>query len=77
MLQTCCRLIRERVHREYELDNVTPADVYFGRKYQIITKREKIKNRTMCNRRKEYLACKAASERTKNYLLAEAVHCPG
>jgi putative transposase len=48
----------ERYHES--LDNVTPADVYFGRKYKIITEREKIKNRTMHNRKKEYLANKAA-----------------
>jgi hypothetical protein len=39
---------------------VTPADVYFGRQYKIITEREKIKKRTMRNRKKEYLASKAA-----------------
>jgi transposase InsO family protein len=48
----------ERYHEA--LDNVTPADVYFGRQYKIITEREKIKKRTMRNRKKEYLASKAA-----------------
>ena len=48
----------ERYHES--LDNVTPSDVYFGRKYKIITEREKIKKRTMRNRKKEYLASKAA-----------------
>jgi transposase InsO family protein len=48
----------ERYHES--LDNVTPSDVYFGRKYKIITEREKIKKRTMRNRKKEYLARKAA-----------------
>ncbi len=48
----------ERYHEA--LDNVTPADVYFGRQYRIITEREKIKKRTMRNRRREYLASKAA-----------------
>ena len=48
----------ERYHEA--LDNVTPADVYFGRQYRIITEREKIKKRTMRNRKKEYLASKAA-----------------
>jgi transposase InsO family protein len=48
----------ERYHES--LKNVTPADVYFGRQYAIITEREKIKKRTMRNRKKEYLASKAA-----------------
>ena len=46
----------ERYHES--LKNVTPADVYFGRQYEIITEREKIKKRTMLNRKKEYLAKK-------------------
>ena len=48
----------ERYHES--LDNVTPADVYFGRQYEIITERNRIKNRTMRKRKKEYLAAKAA-----------------
>ena len=48
-------LIRARL-----LKNVTPADFYFGRQYEIITEREKIKKRTMRNRKKEYLASRAA-----------------
>jgi putative transposase len=42
------------------LDNVTPADVYSGRQYTVLTERSKIKRRTMERRKKEYLACKAA-----------------
>ena len=42
------------------LDNVTPADVYFGRQYEVLTKRATIKRRTMQRRRREYLAAKAA-----------------
>jgi hypothetical protein len=41
-------------------DNVTPADVYFGRRYEVLTERSKIKRRTMERRKKEYLAQKAA-----------------
>ena len=37
------------------LDNVTPADVYFGRSQTILEKRRKMKQKTMNNRRKEYL----------------------
>ena len=42
------------------LDNVTPADVYFGRQYAIVTERDRIKKRTMRKRKKEYLAAKVA-----------------
>jgi hypothetical protein len=37
-----------------------PADVYFGRQYEVLTERSKIKQRTMERRKKEYLAQKAA-----------------
>ena len=42
------------------LDNVTPSDVYFGRQYEIITERSRIKKRTMRKRKKEYLASAVA-----------------
>ena len=42
------------------LDSVTPADVYFGRRYEIVTERNRIKKRTMRKRKKELLAAKAA-----------------
>jgi putative transposase len=48
----------ERYHEA--LDNVTPADAYFGRKYAVISEREKIKKRTMRTRKKAYLAARAA-----------------
>ena len=49
-------------HKRYHesLDNVTPADVYFGRQYALLTERSKIKRLTMKRRKKEYLANKAA-----------------
>lgn len=40
------------------IKNVTPADVYFGQQYRIIKKREKIKQKTLISRRKEYLRTK-------------------
>ncbi len=36
------------------LDNATPADVYFGRKEQIVKKRQKIKEQTLAGRKKQY-----------------------
>ena len=48
----------ERYHES--LDNVTPADVYLGRQYAVLTERSKIKRRTMERRKNEYLASKAA-----------------
>ena len=49
-------------HERYHelLDNVTPADVYFGRQYAVLSERAKIKRRTMQRRKREYLAGKAA-----------------
>ena len=48
----------ERYHES--LDNVTPADVYFGRQYEVLTERAKIKRLQMKRRKKEYLAARAA-----------------
>jgi hypothetical protein len=48
----------ERYHES--LDNVTPADVYFGRQYVVLSERAKIKRLTMRKRKQEYLAEKAA-----------------
>jgi putative transposase len=43
-------------HQRYHesLDNVTPADVYFGKKEQILRRREKIKTQNMTMRRALY-----------------------
>jgi transposase InsO family protein len=48
----------ERYHEA--LDNVTPADVYCGRQYAVLTERDKIKRLTMKRRKKEYFASKTA-----------------
>jgi hypothetical protein len=37
------------------LDNLTPADVYYGRKVQILKRRKETKQRTIRLRRKAYL----------------------
>jgi hypothetical protein len=51
----CC--VEHYNHRRYHesLDNVTPADVFHGRRREILTRREKIKTRTMARRRRENL----------------------
>lgn len=51
----------ERVHES--LDNVTPADMYYGRYHEIQTKRERIKRQTMKERRRQNLR----STRKSNY----------
>jgi transposase InsO family protein len=42
------------------LNNVTPADVYYGRDVEVVSERERIKRRTMKLRKKEYRAARAA-----------------
>ena len=37
------------------LDNLTPADVYFGREKEVLGKRERIKQRTLRERRLQNL----------------------
>ena len=43
-------------HRRYHesLDNLTPADVYFGRGARILKRREEIKRRTIEQRRRQH-----------------------
>ena len=48
----------ERYHES--LDNVTPADGYFGRQQTVLSARQRIKQDTMKQRKKEYLAATAA-----------------
>jgi putative transposase len=46
-------------HRYHEsLNNVTPVDVYFGRRSEILTKRDQIKRKTLAMRRKQNLMTK-------------------
>ena len=48
-------------HRRYHesINNLTPADVYFGRGQAILNQRERIKLKTMENRRLQYRKCAA------------------
>ena len=48
----------ERYHES--LNNVTPADVYYGRDAKVLSERERIKRHTMELRKKEYRAARAA-----------------
>jgi len=43
-----------------QLDNVTTADVYFGRQQTLLSERQRIKQQTMQQRKKEFLAAQAA-----------------
>jgi hypothetical protein len=52
----------ERYHES--LDNVTPADVYFGRQHDVLRQRDRVKTRTMQLRRKHYRAAQARKSDT-------------
>ncbi len=56
------RLLPDYNNERYResIDYVTPSDVYFGRRYAVLTERFRIKRRTMERRKKEYLAQKVA-----------------
>lgn len=48
-----CYYNTQRYHES--LDNVTPADVYFGRQQQILSQRQLIKQYTLQQRRNDFL----------------------
>ena len=48
-----CYYNEQRYHEA--LDNVTPADMYFGRYTAVTTQRERIKQQTLQQRREQYL----------------------
>ena len=55
----CCGLCEHCNPRRYResLDNLTPADVYFGRDHRILDARREIKRRTNAERRKPHSQC--------------------
>ena len=54
--QAIAAFVQHYNHQRYHeaLDNLTPADVYFGRRVEVITHREVIKRQTLDLRRAEY-----------------------
>jgi putative transposase len=54
--QAIAAFVQHYNHSRYHeaLDNLTPADVYFGRRVEVITQREVIKRQTLALRRAEY-----------------------
>ena len=61
-------------HRYHEaLNNVTPADVYYGCDLEILARRSKIKQKTMLLRRKQNHILKLAGKVGKAYVDAETI----
>jgi len=61
-------------HRYHEaLNNVTPADVYYGRDHEILERREKIKQQTLLLRRKQYRILRVAETTGKAYMGTETI----
>ena len=61
------------------LDNLTPADVYFGRKEEVLSRREKIKEQTLRLRRKQNLQSvrvQVQQNRAEKCLLTKSPFCP-
>jgi hypothetical protein len=56
-------------HRYHEaLNNVTPADVHYGRDREILDRREQIKKKTMLLRRKQNRTLRLAEKAGKVYM---------
>ena len=55
---------------------MTPGNVYFGRLYEVVTRRAKVKRMTLKNGKRKYLAGLAARIRAECRLLARAFFCP-
>ena len=63
-------------HQRYHesLNNVTPADVYFGKQEQILKKREKIKQQNLMQRRRIYFSEKLINKSVSLWLLKNKNH---
>ena len=61
------RYKNERYHES--LNNLTPADVYFGRGESILNEREKLKKIAIINRRNEYQKIKLITNQMKHLSL--------
>ena len=61
------RYNNERYHES--LNNLTPADVYFGRGESILKEREKLKKIAIINRRNEYQRIKLTTNQQKHLSL--------
>ena len=57
------RYNNERYHES--LNNLTPADVYYGRGDQILKERERLKKISIVNRKKEYQKFKKSNSQEK------------
>jgi len=61
-------------HRYHEaLENVTPADMYYGRDREILERRKQIKQKTMLLRRKQKRSLRLAEIAGKVYMSAETI----
>jgi hypothetical protein len=63
----------QRAHES--LNNVTPADMLFGRAAAILARREATKRVTIQQRRRYNLACRT-QEQTRNHTLNAGRKCP-
>jgi len=61
------RYNNERYHES--LNNLTPADVYYGRGDQILKERERLKKIAIINRRNEYQKIKSLTNKEKHLSL--------
>ena len=59
------------------LDNVTPADVYAGRRPTILARREQIKRRTLAQRKRENLCTRRRTVNRQEVSLTKQAHWSG
>jgi hypothetical protein len=55
------------------LENVTPADVYYGRDHEVLERRKQIKQKTMLLRRKQKRSKRLAEIAGKVYMSPETI----